>query len=639
MCCQCAVQRAAPIEFVNAATKKWNDKSDEAVIDDFYFDADPELFICSHFPTESDTKGQIDPLLLLERPFSMFDFAKAPLLTSALPALGLEMASENRKSILNVTDAVNDLIVSLLWKSNECYMNGVEGRLFRYLLVPHDSSSSTDESNRSSGNLNSSLTDYCMFEISDKGIQFSLRFPQNGLYRFVVFASSEQEQIFQQSMPNANTSEAGRAFRQRKSSSYLLPTASSFVPLCEWLLEVDKPPVLVMRGPFPKCQVSQTWGLPPHVPNRFGVLNKGVGAKVYTDDNGVAEIRLRMTKPCVFQAKLKLKDETNPPGTYIFHRIAGRSAIFTICVPLVENSEIEYGFELFANDPEVDGRTLFALAQFLVIGPFKPLGEPAYCSKQLSLFSAPTSTVLGPHQSMSESGLFPLSHVDPMIVRNTSKELELTFGKEDDVSLRFIIALYLCKSGSNNQVVLQDLSLFTLLQTVNRRKIKLVCRFPVGGVYKLQIFAAKVGSNLDIPIVFTYAIFANRKSPSSFPFPKQLSPWFGGTLVEPKVGYLNPATLQTSPNSSQQFKVIFPTARKIALVVKTVPRERFVLLNKVSQTDGTDCWCGLLSLDAAEDAEIAVMANLESDADESSFCTLLIFNTSDIKNVQSQFCI
>lgn len=125
---------------------------------------------------------------------------------------------------------------------------------------------------------------------------------------------------------------------------------------------------------------------------------------IFSTVQGRAEVRFQIAKQYRFTAKLKHNDleEKNLTG-FIMYRIVKDTAIFTIHAP----QQGEYGLEIYANDPEVDGNSLFHAYQYLVIcgdvvGPVDPLPHlvPGY---------------LGAQTNYTTLGLTTATHSDPFI--------------------------------------------------------------------------------------------------------------------------------------------------------------------------------------------------------------------------------
>ena len=97
------------------------------------------------------------------------------------------------------------------------------------------------------------------------------------------------------------------------------------------------------------------------------------------------------------------------------YRVVDNQAIFTVSAP----KEGEYGLEIYANDPEVDGMSLFHAYQCLIT-----------CSGTVgTVESLPTlpQGFLGPQAAFKNIGLSEISHKDPYIKVDQS-ELEIEFG-------------------------------------------------------------------------------------------------------------------------------------------------------------------------------------------------------------------
>lgn len=287
--------------------------------------------------------------------------------------------------------------------------------------------------------------------------------------------------------------------------------------------------------PFPPC-VHTSWG-PGDSANKYNLQPLQKGA-IFSTVNGLAEVRFGTVKEMRFTVKLKSNTQDEKAlGGYVMHRMVNNVAVFTINAP----SKGEFGLEIYANDPDVDGNSLYHAFQYLVL-----------CNEAVSnVHPLPTlpSGYLGPQPVFKKLGLSTTSHHDPYIQADAD-ELQVALALSQP--LRVTSQLINC---SNNE----DVSQFVLQQST-KQGVVLFTRLATTGLYKLQIYALPyTDSNENLPGVFNYLISCRNSRPNLPPFPKQYGQWKEGCYLHtPLNGILN--------RISHKFLVSVPKAHSVAIV-------------------------------------------------------------------------
>lgn len=300
---------------------------------------------------------------------------------------------------------------------------------------------------------------------------------------------------------------------------------------------------------FPPC-VHTSWG-PGDSANKYDLLPLQRGA-IFSTVNGQAEVKFRLPKELRFTAKMKsnTQDEKALQG-YVLHRVVGDEGIFTITAP----SEGEFGLEIYANDPEADGNSLFHAYQYLIIctetkGPVEqlPVLPPGY---------------LGPQPTFKKLGLSATTHTDPYLQTDTG-DLQVSFSMTQ--SLRMTSQLIYV---SNNQQ--EDCSDYILQQGQGNHVIFMV-KMPKPGMYKFQIYALPhADTSESLPGVYNYLINCHNTHANLCAFPKQYGQWKEGCFLhEPLEGHLQ--ANRPSKGSAQSFQYMYfkidvPKANSVAVVV------------------------------------------------------------------------
>lgn len=364
-----------------------------------------------------------------------------------------------------------------------------------------------------------------MQEITDSESVFTVRLPERGTYRFVIYAKPSD---------NKQTATQG----------------SSYVNVCQYQLLCDADPLRALP-PFPPV-VHTSWG-PRSIVAKYDLNTLQRGSVLHTV-NGSAEIRIQTSRYLRFSAKLKSndKDEKALDG-YVVHRTIRDLAVFTVMAP----HRGEFGLEIWVSDPELDGNSLHHAYQYLVV-----CGEDVPNVVRLPVLPG---GYLGPQSALRKLGLLLVSHEDPYLKTERS-EIRVDFRTNQPTC--FSSRLFYNDSGNSDE----DVSQF-VLQQMRGNEISLLLRLSKPGFYKLQLYAnLQSDDEPNLPGVFNYLIRSTGKqtSVSGIQFPEQSGKWKQGCyLHEPLEGRLqrHPVSRGGAPTAHHvRFKVEVSRATQVAVV-------------------------------------------------------------------------
>lgn len=463
-------------------------------LDEYYFMPDPHQLIFTHFP--DDLSWQ-----LLERSISLGDFENLVPVKSAFFKYGLQILS-HRSAVIQTKREVTIRIGCPPVKAKQL--------AFTFTLS-YDDGKEEFQSMK--------LNRFGMQEMVDNVSFFTIRPPEKAAYRLIIYAKDLEQ--------------------QNKEGVY--------GGVCEYELVCETSPP--RPQPFPPC-VHTSWG-PGDSAAKYNLQPLQKGA-IFSTVNGIAEVRFRMAKELRFTAKLKSndKDEKALAG-YCMHRVVDQVAVFTVTAP----AKGEYGLEIYANDPDQDGNSLFHAYQYLLIctevkGPVEPLPTlpPGY---------------LGVQPNFKKLGLTLGSNPDPYI-QTDAGDLTVHFIMSDP--LRMTTQLLYVTGGKN-----EDCSDY-VLQQGRGNEVFFMLKLPKIGLYKMQIYGLPYSDTSEsLPGVYNYLVNCRSSYASLVPYPKQYGQWKEGCyLHEPQEGQLTANRTSKGSASSHQyvyFKLSVPKANSVAVVV------------------------------------------------------------------------
>jgi len=366
------------------------------------------------------------------------------------------------------------------------------------------------------------LTQFGMQQTIGNTSRFTLRLPEKGTYRFSIYA---------------------------KDLTQPQDGDSSFSGVGEYEIVKEKASKDSLE-PFPPC-AHTSWG-PGDSADQYALVPLQKGAVVKTVD-GVAEVRISMEEDLRFTAKLKsFEDDDADLAPYLITRTVGKTAIFLINVP----HPGEFGLEIYANNPALDGQTLHHVYQYLIV-----------CDELPSLavpFPILPSGYLGPQQAFHGLGLSVTGSVDPYIVVD-SGDTSVSFNTSQPVRMS---SQLIYSSPTHGE---EDCTEY-ILQQSGDNLVTFLLKLTKPGMYKLQLFAVPYTTTSEsLPGVYNCLIYCRNTLVNLAPFPKQYAPWKDGCyLVEPLDGHLQPnRAIQGSASSYQHvyFSLEVPRATSVYAII------------------------------------------------------------------------
>lgn len=469
-------------------------------LDEYYFMPDPHQLIFTHYPDDANWQ-------LLERVISLADFEHLVPVKSAFFKYGLQILS-HREAVIRTNREVTVRI--------GCPSQRAQYLAFTFTLTTEDGSEEL-------GGVK--MNRFGMQETLENIAFFTIRPPQKGSYRLIIYAKDNSVQTTKEGV---------------------------YGGVCEYEIACDVAPHYPL--PFPPC-VHTSWG-PGDSAARYGLTPLQKGA-IFSTVNGLAEVRFAMPKELRFTAKLKSNayDEKELQG-YVLHRLVGDVAVFTVTAP----ARGEFGLEVYANDAEVDGTSLYHVYQYLIICPDMPAGGGKV--EPLPLLPA---GYLGPQPNFRKFGLQNLGYQDPFI-QTDAGVLELTFATSAAQPVRMTAQLLYATANRND-----DCSDYILQQgNANKGTVTFVLRFSRVGLYKLQVYALPYSDPSEsLPGVFNYLINSLAVPSAAVPpFPKQYGQWKEGCfLLEPLDGHLVQNRHARTSQGTIHFRLAVPSAKAVGVVI------------------------------------------------------------------------
>jgi len=352
---------------------------------------------------------------------------------------------------------------------------------------------------------------------------FTVRPPSKGVYHLIMYAKDTSEQQ---------------------------TTDSSFSGIGEYdIICVQEQ---AASRPFPPC-VHTSWG-PGDSFSLYQLQPHHRGAVVMAD-GGTAEIRIAMDEDLRFTGKLKAVGESEDNiGRYLMTRIIGKEAIFVVKAPYAG----EFGLEIYANNPTVDGHTLHHVYQYLIICDERYLGK-------VEPFPLLTSGYLGPQSSFHELGLSVAGVNDPFVLADNNGYANISFAITNPVRMSSQL-IYVREDGQTS-----DCSDYVLQQSEDNL-ITFVVRMAQEGMFKLQIYALAMDDpSENLPGVYNALIHCRMYLPGLLAYPKQYSPWKNGChLFEPLDGLIEsvrPVQEAASSPKHVYFRLQVPGATSVMVVI------------------------------------------------------------------------
>ena len=508
-------------------------------LDEYYFMPDPHQLIFTHFPDESSWQ-------LLSPAITLADFENLVPVKSAFFKYGLQILS-HREAVIRTAHEVTIRIACPPMKANTL--------AFTFTIALDDGAEEYQ---------GIKLNRFGMQEMVDNISFFTIRPPKCDSYRLIIYAKDTSD----------HTKEG------------------VYGGVCEYELIREGAPTAPQ--PFPPC-VHTSWGVGDSA-HKYDVKPLQKGA-IFSTVGGQAEVRFHITKELRFTAKLKTNelDEKALQG-YVMHRIVNDVAVFTVSAP----KSGEYGLEIYTNDPQIDGNSLYHTYQYLII-----CGDAPAQVEQLPMLPP---GYLGPQPTFAKLGLECTSHVDPY-VQTDNGILQVAFNMHQQ-PLRMTSQLIYVSSGRND-----DLSDY-IMQQGKDATVAFMLRLPYEGLYKLQVFALPyTDTSESLPGVFNYLIRCTGTLPSPQTFPKQYGQWKEGCYLYEPID----ACIERSTQPTTTVKLDVPKANSVAVVIG----EDWTQLERQPPSES---WQGEVDIEKhrGHESKVAICANYGSV--KASYSTLLEYS-------------
>jgi hypothetical protein len=461
-------------------------------LDEYFFLPDPHQLIYTHFPDDGQWQ-------LLENPVTKAEFEAMPHMKPQFFKYGLEFVTHRT----GVIRSRGELHIRLRYPSEK-------------IAVAFNFTIQFEDGNEEYKGVK--LNRYGLQESSGRIASFSLRLPSENSYILYIYAKEDTP--------------------ENKDSVY--------AQVCEYKIEQEYVPKPAPE-PYPPCSYLN-WGAGSAF-FRYNLSTYQQSATMHTQE-GKIELQVKIATHMQFMAKLKSnKFSDSELEGYVLHRIVGNTAYFNVSCP----GRGEYGLEIYANNPDKEGSTLYHVAQYLVL-----------CQEDVKVEPLPNLPhgYLGKQQRFDEFGLSCVSHVDPVIHLDVNTA---TIAMKAAIPMRVTANLISVESD-------EEFPDFVFSNCLGNQ-ISFIVNFPNTGYYKLQIYGMPQSDpSQQLPGVFNYLINCRAVTQAVFPFPKQYAQWKEGCFM------YEPGVIPTNrgPHAKQiqldrlptkiNFRVSIPKAGAVAVV-------------------------------------------------------------------------
>ncbi|KAL3320048.1 hypothetical protein Ciccas_001266 [Cichlidogyrus casuarinus] len=415
---------------------------------------------------------------------------------------------------------------------------------------------------------------------------FYLRPPQPGNYKLLIFA----KELVEGQMSGSNRGLSMNSLEHAPASDSSVLAPNMYGAVCEYRLvaRINRNQTL---PPYPPCQ-SSYYG-PTELLKRYGIRPMNSECTVRAN-KGFLELRFEYaffpssskdslaptaisgftssdqgfyqgarsvsshseSRPRLMAAlKSTMTDERLMQRSILQRNVratatTNEAVVFAIFLPEAG----EYGLEIYANDPEADGDSFFAIWQYLLV-----------CDAGNSIRGLPSM----PPGYLGETPLFR-----QFGLQTSTGELCVQIAYAREHRVRLMAQLIHASNDTAEECPRQ------VLQQSRDNQVYFVVRFPHAGYFKLQIYGLPTSERADtLPSVYTYLLEAatgyRSRNGQMMPFPQQYAQWKDdGYLNAPLDGILYPATkakmtvIPQGPHPDEvMFSVLIPSAVSVAVVV------------------------------------------------------------------------
>jgi hypothetical protein len=285
-------------------------------------------------------------------------------------------------------------------------------------------------------------------------------------------------------------------------------------------------------------------------------FNYGLRFSVHYDciqytQNGIVVLQLKIPNLLGFGYTFEAKDKTINSSRLegrVMLRIVGHNAIFTVAPP----KSGRYFFTIYAKD-DWNSESLQSACAFRI-----------KCVENRDAIKSPFPKVpfFGPTPAMSQCGVLPETHIDPLI-HYSHEDCCCTFKLQNrDVKLSYTFKYY---GPWDNEI--PDIQRYVFIKHRDENTVTYQIRCPLQGKYVLSILGENNPCTEDGSVtydcLFRYLIQCRQPGKDKRPLPRACHRWLHGTLLEPNCGDI-PVDRQVT------FRVRAPLAIDVALLIGDV---------------------------------------------------------------------
>lgn len=240
--------------------------------------------------------------------------------------------------------------------------------------------------------------------------------------------------------------------------------------------------------------------------------------------SGIVILQVKMPSLLGFGYTLDAKDATIDPNKLegrVLLRIVGHKAIFTIAPPRAGR----FYFMVYAKN-NWNSESLQSVCGFRI-----------KCREKREQIKSPFPKVpfFGPTPTMSQYGVFPQTHIDPLVVYSYD-DVIFQFQLHSDVKLSHTYQYH-----GPFQSDITDYQRYIFIKYRDDKSVTYQVRCPQMGKYVFLMFGSKSSStddNASFDCLFRYMIDCKHPAKDKRPLPRACHRWYYSTLLEPIIGDL-----------------------------------------------------------------------------------------------------
>ncbi|KAK3085039.1 hypothetical protein FSP39_023345 [Pinctada imbricata] len=265
--------------------------------------------------------------------------------------------------------------------------------------------------------------------------------------------------------------------------------------------------------------------------------------------NGIVVLQFSIPNLLGFGHTLEAEGNIDPSKLEgrVMLRIIGHKAIFTVAPPKAG----KFILTIYAKD-DWNSQSLQSACGFRV----KCRERREHIKSQYPNFS-----YFGPTPSLSQHGVVPQTHIDPL-VSYSHDDIFIQFQLQKDINLSHSLQYY----GTLNKDI-RDFQRYVFIKSREEKSVSYQIRCPVSGKYVFAIYANQMCSsmldNSGSDCLFRYIIDCKQPAKDKRPLPRACHRWYKCTLLEPYVG-------DVPREQTVTFRVRAPQAEDMALMAGDV---------------------------------------------------------------------